>query len=267
MGKLTGALKIKGKLKSADIVFVEGRNGIHTRALPKVKTLKTEAFQRNADSAAPVSALAGQVNRVFKQYAPTDTGMRMYTGLLRHMRRMNTVNRFILLDGLIGLNVHTVKTMASLEMYPRVEKKLEGRRLTASITYKKHAKLEKDVKYYRLEFIVVQWNSGTDEPVGMEQHSKWIAPADKIKAYDFVFDLSEDCSDWLLLLRCRLGEEKGIKRLPPIDVVLVTDAGSFDEASLSAREEYHSAKKAAAAIEPTNYSEEDDGVEGREIES
>ena len=265
MGKLTGALKIKGKLKSADIVFVEGRNGIHTRSLPKLKTVKTESFQRNADSASTVSALAGQVNRIFKQYAPADTGRRMYTGLLRHMRRMNTVNRFTLLHGLIGLNGHSVKTMGSLEMYQRVEKKLEGRRLTASITYTKHARLEKDVKYYRLEFIVVQWNSGTDEPVGLEQHSKWIAPGDKIKAYDFVFDLSEHCSDWLLLLRCRLGEEKGTKRLPPTDVVLVTDAGSFDEASLKAFEEYHVAKKAAAAIEPNDFSEEDDGVEGREV--
>ena len=264
MAKLTGVLRLKGKLKSAGLTFVEGPNGTFVRSLPKVKTEKSEEYKQRSKNTGDVSRLAGQMDRVFKEYARGQKEIRMYKKLLSRLQLMKTTNRFILLHGLKGLDAHSLKSMERLGMHPQVKVNIEGRKLLASLDYSHHPAFERDHNFYRLELIVVQWNAGKDEPTGTEQHTKWIARKDEISGYDLAFDLSENCMDWIVLLRCRLAEEKGTKRLPPDNIVQITDAGSFDEASIAALQDWLAAKAAASDREVKDFSEEDDGVEGRE---
>ena len=264
MAKLTGALRLKGKLKSAGLTFVEGPNGTFLRSLPKVKTEKSEEYKQRSKNTGNVSRLAGQIDRVFKEYARGQKQIRMYKKLLSLLQSMKTTNRYILLHGLKGVDAHSLKSMERLGMHPQVKIKIEGRKLHATLDYSGHPEFGRDHNFYRLELVVVQWNAGQNEPTSAEQHTKWITPKDEISGYDLVFDLSENCMDWIVLLRCRLAEEKGTKRLPPDNIVQLTDAGSFDEPSIAALQEWLAAKAAASVREFKDLSEEDDGVEGRE---
>jgi hypothetical protein len=264
MAKLTGALKIKGTLKSMGITFVEGRNGIFLRAMPKVVTEKSESFKEHTDKEGTVARLAGQVNRIFKQYARANTGQRMYTGLLKRLQKVQPRKRFFRLVSLVKLESHTVKNIRSINADISIDIQAEGYRLKAAVENAGHPTLGKNEHFYRLEMIVAYWTDEKTDPQSMEQHSKWIVPGDALKGYDFIFDLPENCLDWLMLFRCRLAERKDIKGYPPTDIVQIVDAGSFDEAAVAELKEYFGEKKNVKRGEVNNMEDEDDGVEGRE---
>ena len=266
MAKITGALKIKGKLKSADAVFVERLSGIYMRSLPKVVTEKSAAFKEHSGSAGSVSKLAGEVNRLFRKIAPTDTGVRMYVHLLKRFRKVPSHLRLLRLSSIVGMDVHATKTIQKIGLVAGIDMKKEGRQFSASLDHSHHPSLSTTQHFYRLEIIVAQWAAEARDPGVTEQHTKWIYPQDKLKKYEFEFDLSDDCVDYLVMLSCRLAERKELNLFPPDNIVQVVDAGSFDEDAVAELRKYYAAKKEIQTMPEEEWGFEDDGVEGVEKE-
>ena len=227
-------------------------------------TEKSAAFKAHSSSSGSVSKLAGQVNRLFRKIAPTDTGMRMYTRLLKRFRKLSSDLRLIRLYSLVEMDVHATKTIQSIGLGAGVQLKKEGRQIKAFLDHSHHPKLSNTQHFYRLEIVVAHWTAEAGDPGIMEQHTRWIYPKDKFRKYEFSFDLPGDCVDYLVLLRCRLAERKTLKLFPPDDMVKVIDAGSFDENAVAELKKYYAAKQETRTRPEEEWGFEDDGVEGVE---
>jgi hypothetical protein len=264
MLKQVGAVKLKGLDKSNNKVHVQGKKDIHSRERPKKGSHRNEpAFKAGMDAAGAVARTAGDVNTVFKFYGTGFLQRGIYSKLLKAVWKADHPHRFVKLAGLENFNGHYRYPMHEIMNGLEVIAVPVKRRMKVSLNVTQHARLEREHRFYRLQAIVVFWNSENDKYVHTEQRTRWMHLSEEPDGYDMQFDIPVKSTDYLVMCCCIRGEEKGELRLPPDRTLKIMLVGSLAQKSLEVLAEHRAALKAREQPTSKDRGVEEEGLPSR----
>jgi hypothetical protein len=243
--KQKGTIKLTGLDKNADLVYVEGKNGIYARLRPKKGShANDKKLIENSRPTGGKNKLAGKISAIMKQYAEGFTERNLYQEIKDRFFNTKHPSRFVQLMALDGMDAHARNTLAKSIEPPQILVKHEDDRIQIKATITRHAKFEKDHKFYSIHIILLSWNNENDEVSHMHKYTGWL---DKSKtppfSYTFEFDRSAKMTEYLVLCCCLRGERNEEILFPPDRALGVVVVGSFDENALAELTAYREAKK------------------------